>query len=383
MAAFYVVGNSLLDPDDLLGKNLTRNFETRSDENDWRVASAVSTVDDDKVKARGSGPAFKPIGIGKPLSVEIAAVYTGEYKKFLGGRKDVVVVSGVKSTQTFQSTSRAINLKSENVDEKSFLGFAAFEDGTPIVYYTPAMNADSMLVSFEIMFDNFDTKLFETISGLLNSAAGVPVFLPAAPYLLGGSQLVNIGSKLGDALFSGHPNLAATIPIQFRSPLIPPTEPREYVLYNDRDKAQFSDLKVELVDVGGVKQVRLVNKADNKPYSGHAPYIIILLDGQKREDLASFQPTIASAAILKKFYGAEDKTGEITGVLIDAMKLYNDADHRSKGERIRKQLEKTVKGSEEYESLKALYEAYATNIQTDIFKLPELHEASGEAQNNL
>ena len=71
---------------------------------------------------------FKEIGVGKPLNIEIATGYTREYKKFLGDRKDVIVVSGVKNSQTFQGTSRAINIKSEKVNEKKYLKQKLLED---------------------------------------------------------------------------------------------------------------------------------------------------------------------------------------------------------------------------------------------------------------
>lgn len=377
MATFHVVGNTLLEPEEALTKSLSGELAELSKQNGIITElksrnGGGGEAPRGLVAATAADTSFSPIGVGKPLSIEIATVYAGEYKKFLGGKKDVVVVSGIRSTQTFQSASRAINIKANNVDERSFLKFEAFEDGTPIVYYTPAIDSESMVVSFEIMFDNFDNELFSTISGLLSSAAGIPVFMPAAPYLLAGSQLLNIGSRLGDSIFSGSPNLKGTIPIQFKSPILPPTEPREYVLFNEKDKAEFDNLKVAVVDIGGIAQVRLVHKDSGNSYEGKAPYMIVLLDGQKRDDLNSFAPTLASAAILKKFYGSEDKTGEFAGVLKDAMLLYNDSNYRFKGEKIKKQLDKLDKTSEEYKNLKTLYDAYAANIQTDTLKLPEV-----------
>ena len=376
MASFHVIGNSLVEPEELFLKNISgessnlRTIDLRT--SDLNFEFAASAVPLRELSTLNINRDFSPIGIGKPLSIEIATVYTGQYKKFLGGKKDVVVVSGVKNATTFSATSRAINIKSENVNENDFLKFAAFDDGTPIVYYSPAFDAERMVVTFEIMFDNFDTKIFETIAGLLNSAAGIPVFMPAAAFLLGGSQLINIGSKLGDTIFSGRPNLSGSVDIQFLSPVIPPTEPREYVIYNEKDKNEFENLKVGLVEVGGNKELRLLNKSDDTVYTGSAPYLIVILNGLKRQDLESFAPTLASAAILKKFYGSQDQAGEITTALQSAMQLYNDSNYRSKGDRLKKQLDKLSKDSEEFKKLKILYDAYAENIQNDNLKLPNI-----------
>jgi hypothetical protein len=377
MATLNIIGRSLINPEEIFNKKFsgelpslrTIDLATSTKNLEFSETSIpINTLPDLHDELRND---FKPIGIAKPLSIEIATVYTGEYKKFLGGKKDVIVVSGIKNLQTFQGTSRAINIKAQKVNEKDYLKFEAFEDGTKIVYYTPAMDAESTVVSFEIMFDNFDTTLFETLSGLLTSAAGIPVFLPAAPYLLGGSQLVNIGSKLGDVLFSGRPNLSGTIPIEFDSPIIPPTEPKEFVIYNDNDKGEFANLEVSLFKDQS-PQLRLVNKNDKSEYKGPAPYMIVILNGAERRDLEAFSPTIASASIIKKFYGTSDRTGDVTSILQTAMQLYNDSNYKLKGEKLKRQMDNLQKDSDQYKKLKDLYVAYSANIRSENFKLPEL-----------
>lgn len=359
MATLSIIGNSLLDNQELITAQLSGNHNS--------VITETAEELDEIQQARN----FTAIGIGKPLSVEIATVYVGDYKKFLGGKKDVILVSGVKNSQTFQATSRAVNMKLEKVEEHAFLEFSALEDGTNIVYYTPAMDAESMDVSFELMFDNFDTQIFEVLSGLFSAAAGIPVFMPAAPYLMGGSQLINIGSKLGDAIFSGKPRLEETIAVKFNSPILPATEPREFVIYDDKDAAEFKNLKAKVVDSSGGPKLRLV-KPDGSVYKGDAPYMIVLLDGRKRPDLESFTPTLASAAMLKKFYGPENKTADVTGALQDAMKLYNDFTYKTKGEKLKHQMQNLAPESEAYKKLKDLYDAYAQNIQTEEFKLSDI-----------
>jgi hypothetical protein len=374
MAVFSVIGETLFTPEDLVSKTLAGEIkeiaavQKSSLGSHKRDLGFAGTVDNGSADRK-----FTPIGIGKPLSVEIACVYSGKYDRFLWGKKDAMVVSGVRNAQTFQATSRAINLQVSDVKQNSYLEFTALEDGTPIVFYTPAMDADSMLVSFEIMFDNFDESLFGSLSSLLSASAGIPVFMPAAGYLLGASQLVKIGSSLGDVLFSGEPNLKGTISIQLKSPLIPPTEPSEYVIYNDNDRMEFANLKVAMVNLPGrTPMLRLVDDS-NKEYSGPAPYIIVLLDGAERQGLSNFAQTIASASLLKKFYGSEDKTGQITTVLQDAMQLYNDSTYRNKAEKLKQQLGSLKEESEEYKSLKSLYDAYVKNIQNDSLKLVEPH----------
>jgi len=376
MASFNVIGTSLIEPEEFFNKKFSGEIASLKGI-DLATADGALDFVNERVELREIAEVekkrdFSPIGIGKPLSVEIATVYVGEYRRFLGGRKDVMVVSGVKNAATFNATSRAINLQQEKIDQNAYLSQTAFNDGTKFVYYSPAMDAEEILISFEIMFDNFDERLFETISSLLGTASGVPVFLPAAPYLFAGSQLVNIGAKLGESIFSGRPALSGTIPVRFTSPLLPVTEPREFIIYNQEDRAEFSNLKVDVVDVGGTSELRLINKDTAEVYSGYAPYVIVLLDGKERQDLKSFTPTLASAALLKQFYGAQNVSSEITGAFKSAMQLYNDSVYKSKGEKLKKQMDKLQKESEAYKKLKSLYDSYGANIESEELKLPEL-----------
>ena len=67
-------------------------------------------------------PSFTPIGIGEPLSVEILCVYTGDAPQtFFGGRKDLLVVSGVKGVQTHGEAARAINQIEQKVGDNQYL----------------------------------------------------------------------------------------------------------------------------------------------------------------------------------------------------------------------------------------------------------------------
>ena len=377
MAVLPIIGDSLIKPERLLHQYV--NGESKAitavikDVNPF-IEKENSSISINKLQEIQVQKKFSPIGIGKPLSIELATIYTGDYRRFLGVKKDVVLVSGVKNIRTFQSTSRAINLKLKSIEELSYLEFSALDDGTNIVYYTPAMDSESMFVSFELMFDNFDTELFDSLSGLFNTSSGIPVFLPAAPYLLGGSQLINIGSRLGEMFFTGKPSLSSTLQIQFQSPILPPTEPREFVLYNEKDISEFENLKVAVIDAPGGPKLRLVNKIDGEIYHGKAPYLIVLLDGRKREELNAFSAVLASASILKKFYGVDQKASGLIDVLQDALKLYNDSIYSSKGRILSERLSKIPRDSETYHNLKNLYQAYALNIITPNFFLPDIPE---------
>src|ERR1700761_9185362 len=97
-------------------------------------------------------PGFTPIGIGKPLSVEIVTMYVGNHMStFLDNDKNVLLVSGVKAIQTFNAVARAMNYTKQNVKNFEYPAFSGFQDGTSIVYYTQALDTETILITFEFI----------------------------------------------------------------------------------------------------------------------------------------------------------------------------------------------------------------------------------------
>ena len=85
---------------------------------------------------------FEPIGIGRPLIVEVRRVYTGSHPApgWFSESKDMLVTSAMKSIATFNAAPRAVNFLKKGVERKTTLTqVAATSDGTPLVYYSFAM----------------------------------------------------------------------------------------------------------------------------------------------------------------------------------------------------------------------------------------------------
>ena len=71
---------------------------------------------------------------------------------------------------------------------------------------------------------------------------------------------------------------------------------------------------------------------------------VISIDGTPHEELISFTPTAASAAILSRFFGIKDGQAQPFESLLDAIKLYNDFGFRQQIERLDKQIDRLPDG---------------------------------------
>ncbi|MEL6720100.1 MAG: hypothetical protein AAFP82_15415 [Bacteroidota bacterium] len=285
----------------------------------------------------------------------------------------MLVVSGAKAFNTFGRAPRAINQLVQKVEDNQYLQPGAFTQGSPIVYYTPAVDISTTLCSFELVADSFNNEVFDIIGRLFSSAAGLPIFAPISGYLLVGGALVKMAGKLSSAIFETAPFLREDIAFRFETPGVPILQAKQMVICNEREKAEFMAYQPGLTnEVGGNKRPVLVHRQTGKPYRGNAPYMMISVDGRKRDALKEFTPKLASAAMIEKFYGSSLEVQEMD-VLEEAMLLFNDFHYYKKA----KDLEQSLMGidgntldpnSEDFRKATKLLNAYVNNIRNEVFR---------------
>lgn len=337
------------------------------------MLGGLQTADTDEKTRALSGheliPAFSPVGIGKPLAVEIMTVYTGDApRKFLGGKPDLMVVSGIKSFQTFDTAPRAVNLIVENIEDSKYIEPSAFTDGSPVVYYTPSLDASTVFLSFELVVDSIRKDSITAVSNLFSLAAGLPIFAPANSYLLAGATIVKLVGDLVNA-FESAPFLTGNIDLRFLTSGLPVFQAGHYLMYSDEHAKAFKDYRTGTLNDGfNNLRLALVHKSTGEAYTGAAPYILINIDGRERPELDGFAPKLASAALLEQFYG-RNQGKQIISTLDKALELYNDMEYRNKAERILEKLGTFDPNSDEYLLARLLFDAYNRNIKNPIFRM--------------
>lgn len=313
--------------------------------------------------AAGTRAAWTPIGIGKPLSIEIQHIYTGDFRGFWSAR-DLLCTSAMKPLDSFKAAPRAMNLlrkaakKFQHIESPS-----AVEDGTVLVHHTPALTDGRLVLTVEMIADSFSQETFDTFSQALSSAAGIPVFASASAYMLAGSVVLKLLGELGEAIFDGSSFFQSSEVINFGRPPYTDQIAGQAVLINDQFKEEFQtqyDVREDGV---------LIGKAGRKPYDGPVPYVTLTLDGADVPQYKGFATTQATAELLSRFYHAGEKRPQAADTLLTAMKLYNDYDYRSKADEQAAFMKKNGKpDSEEYMRAKVLYDAYVKLIQEAAFK---------------
>lgn len=364
MALSHVVGNLLVDDDELRarareGEKKALQFRTALEgaaEGRAESAGAAEFAFSSGIVAAAEVTPFQPVGIGKPATIIVSYLYTGRL-----GKADMLLTSAVRDAfTTFNQAPRAINLMPKRVPRKSRItGPAATENGTPLVYYVPALTAQSLTLTLDLAFDDFPDELVDRIGGAISTTGSIPVFGPYSGILLAVGQAIKLVSRLANALVDSRPDFSVTERLDFDIPGSPVPTAGFKVLHTSN--LDSSALEFDL-------QKGLVHKDTRQPYDGDEPYIVFLLDGGKNDSFKAFTPTAVSAAMLSRFLSQKEGSEVAIQTITDSFKLFNDFRFRQEADRLQKEIEKLPKDSPERKALEARREAVLANILEDLLK---------------
>jgi hypothetical protein len=358
MAVYRILGDKLLSKADFASQlSATGGLESTESAASHALAAAFESP-----AGLENNPAvtqFVPIGLGKPLTILIREIYTGRHptKGFLGSSaKPMAVVTGLKDYSVYAASSRAVNFLQNDIRPKTrFKAPSTFNDGTNVVAYSPAVVTDSFHFTVEMAFDRFDGGLFEILSKGLSAAAGIPILMPAAGYLMAAGGLIKIGSELADGLIDGKAAFSVTDSLDFNMPgVAAPTADFRVMCNFDASGMRYDPAR------------GLLNK-DGTVYNGDEPYVVVSLDGAVRKNLESFAPTVAAAGVMKQFFNARNGAEVSMTALIEGMKLANDMKYRGEAEDLKKQL--AAASAEDKAALQARLDALNKNILSDVLKV--------------
>jgi len=272
--------------------------------------------------ARPDGNNFTPIGTGKPLTVEVAHVYTGKYPGTILGSSPMLITSSVKNLDETGASAEAVNFLIKKVGKRSnFSGPPADAQGTRLISYVPAVTAVSTTVTLNLVFENFPDAAFDEIGSVFSGVAQLPIFLTQSPYLIGAGSILKVVQDIGDAIFNGRPNFNPTFTVNF-SDIGPATDAGYEVYFKSKDDTDAANKNFTFVPNQG-----LIDPRTNAPYDGDAPYFVIAIDGAERPSLKGFAPLAATANILSTFFNIKDGGSIPVNDILNVFKAKNDVDY--------------------------------------------------------
>jgi len=307
---------------------------------------------------------FKPIGIGKPLLIRLHSSYIGDLKTSLFKKKqDILISCTISDDITSEIPAMAVHQLIPNRKDRDLIYPSSRNEGTELIYYSRALDGGKLNINLEIKADRFDKSITEGISNGLSNAAGIPVFLPIAPFLIAGSKIFSIGGSIANKLSEKTPLLSYDFSIV-----------RNVAgLYDTNSGFLVGGIQHELEEFEGYSITR--NKADqNKlelskngtPYNGDFPYIIISIDGKPNVKYDDFKAQIASTSMMNTFYGKDENS--LNENLKEIMEIYNDYKYVKKIDSLKDKLKSDNISEDEKKQIESLKDAYNENIiNKDLF----------------
>lgn len=265
------------------------------------------------------------IGLGKPLTIAIETVYVGAYPDavaWIPGDQlgDVLVTSSNKAFHIPGSAPRAVHFFKPRAPRDDYLELRASEQGTRLAYYSPAVtDVSSILFTVEVSADREFSKVFgDSLAKAMSGAGALPVFAPAAPWLIAAGTAVPIAMKAVSMLAHPHTFFEQTVEVNFSRPGIGPAQPEALVLYPGGRSEDFKGFD-RLIDFKKCN-------ASGKPYRGTASYVVISLDGREQSAYANWAPVAASSAIVERFFQGDAFMEKALSLVTDSLATYNDVD---------------------------------------------------------
>ena len=100
-------------------------------------------------------------------------------------------------------------------------------------------------------------------------------------------------------------------------------------------------------------------------YDGDEPYVVVSLDGKANPRLEKFAPTVASAAILSRFFQIKDGQQAAIDTFVDGMTLASDMKYRDRG----KTLQAEIAAATDDDGAKATLQAELAAVKKNIMNM--------------
>lgn len=288
-------------------------------------------IDTIPVGAMGSMVPPEPIGIGRPLSIRLGRMYPGPV-----GCKDMLVASSVRNPSLYAASPWAMHYLFHNVQAERPLLPSPSQDGSDVVFYSPAILDDALDIEVRFARDNFDPSKYEKVIGaagkalpaFLVGALGVAGAAAAAPVIYLAERAAKLVLNAVDRLVDQDNDWVSTWRLSIARGGFSQSRAGWYVLLDNETDAQL--VAEELGELaGGASAEYVVRPSDgmlmyadspNTIVAG-IPWVTVFVDGKAEAPLKDWTRTAVSAAVATRFL---NDSGDPTDDFVEALTVFSD-----------------------------------------------------------
>lgn len=404
------------------------NYPADADRVDVAPADATPVGDDvdstdDTVKSTDDTVKFKPIGLGKPLTIMIESVYSGPHAH----GASLLVMSAVKDPIFDAPGVVAMHWWLEQIGDREFVPRDPGKQGSKVVYHTPALSELALDVAIKLKFDSFDKALYKRWVKVGQQVASLPAFLGGAALAGGvgaagaqalvaagagaanlvvevldrqidGGDPVNMSWDLAIADPGKFPAQAGWIlitPDDFKVTIATPGQEREPTFlerigWHAIDENVTSEyLEIEgndyVVDDGVLRhRTDGTWKGSGEAFHegdkvrGPFPYALLKIDGTPRRELKKWKATAVTADLAARFLNRDANT--IPDAAVEAFQAWGDLALLRKAGELTEGLDATGITKKDKETLQKQIDALVDSVQDSTLKKLAQDKATEESK---
>lgn len=317
----------------------------------------------------------RPIGPGKPMTIEIEDVWLGD---LFEGERDVLILSRVKDPRDHPAGVNALNWYRTDMKPRRFLPDDAGA-GSKVVYYSPAVDAKELSVSVQIATDHaFNPSVAKQWVQAATGAAGLPAFLGAGPQgqaiVTAVGTALEIGVDLIDNLLDGDPvslgwemNIDAVREANFEGGWVLLTPDYTTVKSDGGFWVGPTTEEVKLDLIGEQFEVnqngQLLWRETGKRVEEDWPYALLKVDGTPDDKLRKWKAMELTAELTTRFLGAD--RGPLHTDVTEAFSAFNDVRMTQRIAAVDKKLQASDLSTADRKKLKEEKQSAIDNLQDE------------------
>lgn len=324
------------------------------------------------------------IGAGKPLSLRLMSLYPGDED-----HEKLLVCSAVRNPSLFDAAPQALHYVFDNAPGMAPLRPSPAQNGSRVIYYSPAMLDDAMDIELRYAYDDFDLEQYTKLLAASASVLELPVF--AVSTTLGGAAGAGAGKAvmyfvksaiqlvLGalDRREDDDNDWFSTWTLNLTQAGLEPARAGWVLFYGDnrearvmvpQDGGNWDDQHLLTRDMAyavDTSNGTLVYAGDRSTVVTGEPYALAFLNGAEEPVLEGWKATAVTAALTEKFLNPEGNTVTDLGALFEA---YNDATMAVRISQVDEDLAVPGLPAEKLGALKEKRAALLKNVQNSDFR---------------
>ena len=235
---------------------------------------------------------YEPVGVGKPLCVEILHWAFGDIEDWWG-KSEILSASWSKLGRGAKPGPRLVHFIRKDINKFDHIDqLGAAQYGHRLVFYTPAYDGRQLRLTLQyVELDKAVKKNINAIGSALINLGSLPVFAAQLPFLLALPSGLELGRKIYNLFNRNDKILAESLDFRLDGGDFYRLTSGRYVVVGGSHLPHVFTEKYKLAAQGPQKN-RLVTTQDNTPaeMSGMvSPYVVLRVNGEKVSDYEGFE----------------------------------------------------------------------------------------------